>query len=69
MDSRSQPGDEHNGSFALGTRQFQDRKPGVGSAAHEGDAAEQDPSRRRPSKDGYGTQAPLAERIREREAE
>lgn len=67
MESRSESTDAQNGSFGAADRHLKDVQPGFerGSQYEEGEGDD----RRRRRRDGQDVpQAPLAERIREREA-
>ena len=68
MQSRSELADAQNGSFVAADPYQQDRKPGFEFGSDERRAEDDDQRRRRRSDRQDVPQAPLAERIREREA-
>jgi hypothetical protein len=68
MESRFQSEDEQNGSFGPADRPLQNLKPGFESGEQKREVAQGDRLRRLRSEEKAVPRAPLAKRIREREA-
>lgn len=69
MQSRTQTGDDANGSFGPDESRLQDSRSGVEISESQQQAVAESDYRRTPSEDKSRDQAPLAERIRRRTGE